>query len=63
MGERGYLLFVGGKAVGVVEAKPIGSTLSGVAEQTTKYLFSITPNLIFAQMPSPGPAHRWSSRR
>ena len=48
-----YLLFVGGKAVGVLEAKPTGSTLSGVAEQTNKYLFSIPPNLICAQMPLP----------
>jgi type I site-specific restriction endonuclease len=48
-----YLLFVGGKAVGVLEAKPTGSNLSGVAEQATKYLFSIPPNLICAQMPLP----------
>ena len=32
-GEADYLLFVEGKAVGVVEAKPAGTTLSGVAEQ------------------------------
>ena len=30
-GFTDYLLFVGGKAVGVVEAKPVGTTLSGVA--------------------------------
>jgi len=32
-GEADYLLFVDRKAVGVVEAKPEGVTLSGVAEQ------------------------------
>jgi len=52
-GFADYLLFVGGKAVGVVEAKPLGTTLSGVAEQTTKYLFSIPANLPCAQTPLP----------
>jgi len=32
-----YLLFIGGKAVGVVEAKPEGTTLGGVSVQTLKY--------------------------
>jgi len=36
-GEADYLLFVDGKAVGVVEAKPEGTTLSGVAEQAGHY--------------------------
>lgn len=40
-GEADYLLFVDRKAVGVVEAKPEGTTLSGVAEQTQKYLNGI----------------------
>jgi type I restriction enzyme, R subunit len=35
-GEADYLLFVERKAVGVVEAKPEGTTLSGVAEQSEK---------------------------
>ncbi len=52
-GFADYLLFVGGKAVGVVEAKPVGNTLSGVADQTTKYLFSIPPHLPCAQNPLP----------
>jgi len=33
-----YLLFVEGKAAGVIEAKPAGVTLSGVAEQSEKYM-------------------------
>ncbi|MCK4581964.1 DEAD/DEAH box helicase family protein, partial [Candidatus Bathyarchaeota archaeon] len=32
-----YLLFIDGKAVGVVEAKPEGTTLGGVSVQTLKY--------------------------
>jgi type I restriction enzyme, R subunit len=32
-----YLLFLDGKAIGVVEAKPEGTTLSGVRGQTSKY--------------------------
>ena len=37
-GFADYLLFVDRKAVGAVEAKPVGTTLSGVAEQSEKYL-------------------------
>jgi type I site-specific restriction endonuclease len=36
-GEADYLLFVDRKAVGVVEAKPEGTTLSGVAQQAARY--------------------------
>ena len=35
--EVDYLLFVGGKAIGTVEAKPEGFTLTGVEEQSGKY--------------------------
>jgi type I restriction enzyme R subunit len=37
-GFADYMLFVERHAVGVVEAKPAGTTLSGVSEQTEKYL-------------------------
>src|SRR5262245_37610820 len=37
-GPTDYLLFVGGKAAGVIEAKKAGVTLSGVAEQATRYM-------------------------
>jgi type I restriction enzyme R subunit len=40
-GFADYLLFIDRKVVGVVEAKPEGTTLSGVAEQSTDYLRSI----------------------
>ena len=37
-GPTDYLLFVDRRAVGVIEAKKEGTTLSGVSEQTEKYL-------------------------
>lgn len=37
-GPCDYLLFVDGKAAGVIEAKPAGVTLSGVAEQAKPLL-------------------------
>lgn len=36
-GETDYLLFVDGKAIGTLEAKPAGWTLTGVEEQSAKY--------------------------
>jgi len=44
-GSADYLLFVYRKPVGVVEAKPQGTTLSGVAEQTIKYITKIEESL------------------
>ena len=52
-GEADYLLFVDRKAVGVVEAKPEGTTLSGVAEQSGKYLAGVPANLPHVQEPLP----------
>ncbi|MCZ6680469.1 MAG: DEAD/DEAH box helicase family protein, partial [Candidatus Poribacteria bacterium] len=43
-GPTDYLLFVNRKAIGVVEAKPKGTTLSGVSEQTSRYLNSLPDN-------------------
>lgn len=40
-GPCDYLLFVDGKACGVLEAKPEGTTLSGVAEQAAVYQSSL----------------------
>lgn len=51
--EADYLLFVGGKAVGVVEAKAVGTTLSGVAEQTSNYVVSFPDKLPAVQFPLP----------
>ncbi len=36
-GPADYMLFVDGKAIGVVEAKKVGTTLSVVAEQSARY--------------------------
>lgn len=36
-GAADYVIFVDRKACGVIEAKPEGTTLSGVADQTSKY--------------------------
>jgi type I site-specific restriction endonuclease len=44
-GFADYLLFVERHAVGVVEAKPEGTTLSGVSEQTEKYLRSLPEHI------------------
>ena len=48
-GKADYLLYVRLKAVGVVEAKPEGSTLTGVEAQSEKYSAGLPDNL---------PAHR-----
>lgn len=44
-GEADYLLFVNRKPVGAIEAKPEGTTLSGVEDQTVKYVLSISESL------------------
>ena len=40
-GEADYLLFVDGKALGVIEAKPEGTMLSGVAEQAAHHVVGL----------------------
>jgi len=52
-GEADYLLFVDRKAVGVVEAKPEGTTLSGVAEQTERYVSGVPEKLPHVTEPLP----------
>ncbi|MEQ9145430.1 MAG: type I restriction-modification enzyme R subunit C-terminal domain-containing protein [Parvibaculaceae bacterium] len=44
-GHCDYLLFVDGKAAGVIEAKKAGVTLSGVAEQSEKYMHKLPDHL------------------
>ena len=44
-GPCDYLLFVDGKAAGVLEAKAEGKTLSGVAEQSEKYMGKLPDHL------------------
>jgi type I restriction enzyme R subunit len=52
-GFADYMLFVDRKAVGVVEAKPEGTTLSGVAEQSEKYLIGLPENIPHVGEPLP----------
>ena len=44
VGEAAYLLVAGRKAVGNVEAKPAGTTLTGVEPQTRAYAKGMCPN-------------------
>jgi type I restriction enzyme R subunit len=44
-GPCDYLLFIDGKAAGVIEAKKVGVTLSGVAEQSEKYMLMLPEHL------------------
>ena len=44
-GPCDYLLFVDGKAAGVIEAKKTGVTLSGVAEQSERYMLRLPEHL------------------
>jgi type I restriction enzyme R subunit len=52
-GFADYLLFVDRKAVGAVEAKPEGMTLSGVSEQTLSYVTQVPDTLPKIQSPLP----------
>jgi len=45
-GSADYLLFVDRRVVGVIESKPEGTTLSGVSEQSQKYLDGIPDRLL-----------------
>ena len=52
-GEPDYTLFVDGKAIGKTEAKPARATLSGVEEQSTKYVFGVPSGLPAWKSPLP----------
>jgi type I restriction enzyme, R subunit len=52
-GPADYILFVNRQAVGVVEAKPEGVTLSGVAEQTGDYATGLPPEIPHVSLPLP----------
>ena len=44
-GVADYLLYVDGKAAGVIEAKKVGNTLTGVEIQSDKYKTGLPDNL------------------
>ena len=52
-GFADYLLFVDRKAVGVIEAKAEGVTLSGVAEQAGMYSIGLPANIPHVTLPLP----------
>jgi type I restriction enzyme R subunit len=52
-GEPDYTLFVDGKAIGTTEAKPAGETLTGVEEQSTKYVSGLPFGLPVWKSPLP----------
>lgn len=52
-GDADYLLFVDRKAVGAIEAKPVGTTLSGVAEQSEKYVTGLPDGIPHVGEPLP----------
>ena len=52
-GIADYLLYVNRKAAGVIEAKPEGSTLTGVVVQSDKYSTGLPDNLPAHQRPLP----------
>lgn len=52
-GEADYLLFVDRQAVGAIEAKPAGVTLSGTNLQTQKYSDGLRPGLPACRVPLP----------
>lgn len=52
-GEADYLLFVEGKALGSIEAKPTGHSLVGVEEQSAKYVRGVHGGLPAWRSPLP----------
>ena len=50
-GPADYTLFVNRKPVGIIEAKPEGTTLSGVEPQTGRYLGAIPKKFVHLQNP------------
>ena len=52
-GEADYLLFVHRKAIGGIEAKPEGATLSGVEMQSGKYSIGLPPSVPAWHRPLP----------
>lgn len=52
-GFADYMLFVDRKAAGVIEAKPVGTTLGGIDWQSDKYTIGLPDNLAHYQKPLP----------
>jgi type I restriction enzyme R subunit len=52
-GFADYMLYADGKAIGIVEAKPEGHTLTGVETQSAKYTFGLPEGLPYYRLPLP----------
>ena len=52
-GSADYLLYAGGKVIGVVEAKPEGHTLTGVETQSAKYINGLPDGIPHYSLPIP----------
>ena len=52
-GKADYLLFVDRKAVGVIEAKKVGTTLSHVEDQSEKYTVGLPKDIPHVELPLP----------
>src|SRR3972149_329860 len=52
-GNADYLLYIDGEAVGVIEAKPVGTTLTGVERQSEKYGAGIPDGIPAPSRPRP----------
>jgi len=52
-GEADYLLYVDGKAIGVIEARPEGHALTGVRTQSAKYTDAMPVGLPYHRIPLP----------
>lgn len=52
-GHADYMMYADAKAIGVVEAKPKGHTLTGVETQSGKYLDGLPPTLPNYRLPLP----------
>jgi type I restriction enzyme R subunit len=53
MDSADYIIFLERQAVGVIEAKPIGTTLTGVEEQSSRYAESFPAELYPTESPLP----------
>jgi len=53
VGEADYLLYVDSKAIGTIEAKPAGFTLTGVERQSAKYVNNLPEGVPFHRLPLP----------
>lgn len=52
-GDADYMLYVDGKAIGIIEAKPVGHTLKGVELQSLKYTTGLPKDIPHYFVPLP----------